>query len=152
MVINKRSLVILVTVLSIILIANGCNEEVGIGKSKLSQSENGNFTILVSNQSFEITPVDIKVLIDNKTTIDQEFHVKDQHNWTKFTFNLEKGKHTFKAESTKGNTSIETEFEIKDKHWAVLNYWYYPEDTDKGEPMPRQFTFGVKDHPVGAGD
>lgn len=41
---------------------------------------------------------------------------------------------------------LEKEFEIKDKHWAVVDYWYYPEA--HYNPTPKQFSFDIQDKPI----
>lgn len=120
---------------------------------KLPQDKNGNFILNVSNQSFAINPVDIKVYIDDKVAVDQDFDVGKmfpQHNWQIFQYSLPEGRHQLCVESRKGQAKLQKEFEVKGKHWAVLNYWFYPET--HYEPMPKQFSFGLSDKPVYAGD
>lgn len=110
------------------------------------QDPNGNFILYVSNQTFEISPVDIKILIDGRWAIQENFEVGNQHNWKQFQFQLSKGKHLIKAESVKGEAVLEKEFEITDKHWAVLDYWV---DIKAARyPVPKYFTFNFTDKPV----
>jgi len=120
----------------------------------LPQDKNGNFVLTVSNQSFAIDPVDIKIYIDGKLALDQEFDVgtgiRRQHNWQMFQFQLPDGIHKFRAESIRGQVSLEKQFEIKGKRWAVLDYWFYPDTHD--EPIAKHFSFGVSDKRLGAGD
>lgn len=87
-----------------------------------------NFTLTVSNQSFDIDPVDILVKIDGKTVIDDEFLVKQQHNYHHFEFALEPGLHTLYAESTKGKYQLNEEFIIENKLWASIDFVYYEGD------------------------
>ena len=119
-----------------------------LGETELQQDENGNFILYVSNQSPAIDPVDIKIDIDGKKAVDQDFYVEDGHNWRQFQFSLPKGTHQLRVKSVKGSATLETEFEIKDKHWAVIDYWYYPEVTGGAGPTPKQFTFDIKDEPI----
>jgi hypothetical protein len=120
----------------------------------LPQDKNGNFVLRVSNQSFAIDPVDIKIYIDGKLAIDQEFDVgtgvRRQHNWLMFQFQLPEGIHKFRAESIRGQASVEEQFEVKGKRWAVLDYWFYPDTHD--EPVAKHFSFGVSDKRLGAGE
>ena len=93
----------------------------------------GNFTLTVSNQSFDIDPVDILVKIDGITVIDDEFLVKQQHNYHHFDFILKPGTHTIYAESTKGKYQLNEEFTIEKELWASLDFQYYEGD----ETLPK---------------
>ena len=93
----------------------------------------GNFTLTVSNQSFDIDPVDILVKIDGITVIDDEFLVKQQHNYHHFDFILKPGTHTIYAESIKGKSQLNEEFTIEKELWASLNFQYYEGD----ETLPK---------------
>jgi len=88
----------------------------------------GNFTLTVSNQSFDIDPVDILVKIDGITVIDDEFLVKQQHNYQYFEFLLKPGTHTIYAESIKGKSQLNKEFTIEKELWASLDFQYYEGD------------------------
>ena len=112
----------------------------------LPEDRTGNFILYVSNQSFAINPVDIKVYIDGQVAVEQEFDVGNQHNWQAFQYSLPNGTHQLRVQSRKGQAKLQKEFEVKGKHWAVLDYWFYP-DTHY-EPTPKHFTFGVSDKPV----
>lgn len=93
----------------------------------------GNFTLTVSNQSFDIDPVDILVKIDGITVIDDEFQVKQQHNYQEFEFALKPGTHTLYAESIKGKYQLKEEFTIEKELWASLDFQYYEGD----EALPK---------------
>ena len=92
-----------------------------------------NFTLTVSNQSSDIDPVDILVKIDGKTVVDNEFLVKQQHNYQYFYFILEPGVHILYAESIKGKYQLQEEFTIKKELWASLDFQYYEGD----ETLPK---------------
>lgn len=118
----------------------------------LPQNENGNFVLYVSNQSFAQTPVDITIHIDGKKAISSEFDVRNQHNWIKHSFKLTPGTHNLVAVSDKGDARIEKSFEIKDeKHWAVIDYWYYPIQHEHGKKYFKQvkhFSFDIQNKPI----
>lgn len=138
-----------VPVLAVVLISalGGClggNGQVGPQEALLPQDSNGNFVLYVSNQSFARTPVDITVSIDGQKAVSADFDVGNQHRWVEHTFRLAPGKHKLIAVSKKGSAQIETEFEAKDKHWAVVSYWYNPKQGEK-----KQFTFDIEDTPIG---
>jgi len=111
----------------------------------LPQDSKGNFILYVSNQSFAINPVDIAILIDGKLAVSDHFEVKDQHNWIQYQFLLNNGEHTIEITSKKGKAALKQTFEIKGKHWACVDYWYYPHDKDHN----KIFTFDIQDVPMG---
>jgi hypothetical protein len=109
----------------------------------LAQDKNGNFVLYVSNQSFAISPVDIAIYINGDKAISSEFEVKGQHHWVRHIFSLQPGKHKLKIVSKKGEATLEKEIEVKGKHWAAIDYWYYPKKDGK-----KHFTFGIQDKPI----
>lgn len=114
-------------------------------------AEEVNFVLFVSNQSSAINPVDIAVYIDGKLVVDEKFDVgggrkSPQHNWKEFEFHLPKGRHKLRAISRNEKVELEKEFEIKQRHWAVVDFWYYPET--HRNPTPRHFRFGFQDKPI----
>ena len=111
----------------------------------LPQDLNGNFTLYVSNQSFAISPVDITIHIDGKKAVEGDFDVGNQHNWVSHTFRLGKGTHELVAVSEKGAARINDQFQIEDRHWAVVDYRYYPKVTGGAGPTPKQFSFNIQD-------
>jgi hypothetical protein len=127
---------------------NGASNDVNSAEDILEQDENGNLTLYVSNQSFAISPVDITIHIDGKKTVDRDFDVGSQHNWIGYSFSLSKGEHKLVAVSKKGGARFEGQFEIKDEHWAVIEYWYYPDTTGGAGPTPRKFSFNIQDKPM----
>jgi hypothetical protein len=118
----------------------------------LPQDPNGNFVLYVSNQSFDINPVDVTIYIDGQRAIQSQFDVKGnrtpQHNWIQHTFRLPAGKHVLKAVSKNGDATLESEFEIKDRHWAAIDYWYYPKVTGGSGPVAKSFRFDIRDTPI----
>ena len=115
----------------------------------LPQDPNGNFVLYVSNQSFDEDPVDITVHIDGKKAVEADFHVGNQHSWIKHRFNLPPGRHRLAAKSRTGKASLDKVFDISDKHWAVIDYWYYPKLRGGSGPTPRKFSFLIQDSPIG---
>jgi hypothetical protein len=108
----------------------------------------GQFTLYVSNQSFEISPVDIQVSIDGEVVVREYFEVGNQHSWKTFVLDLSGGTHRIDATSNKGGAELSEAFEVKGNHWAVIDYWYYPKVTGGAGPTPRQFTFMIQDEPI----
>jgi len=110
------------------------------------EDPNGNIVLYISNQSFAITPVDIRIEIDKKPVVHTYFHVGNQHNWTTYKLHLKPGKHQLDVYSEKGDTSLSKAFEVLGKHWVVVDYWYYPES--HYNPTPRRFSFSIQDEPI----
>jgi len=104
------------------------------------------FTLYVSNQSFEIDTVDINIYFDGNEYINEDFYVGNQHNWKEFNFKLSKGRHNIEIKSLKGLAVFKDKFMLKkNKYWAILNYWYAPlSSTD----TTRHFNFTISDQPI----
>jgi hypothetical protein len=101
-------------------------------------------TLYVSNQSFEDPNVRIAISIDGVVVVDQSFAVEDQHNVIAFEPDVPPGDHILTATSNTGaELTVEFTTEAGQPRWAVVDYWRYPED------FPREFTFEIRDEPIG---
>ncbi len=141
----------LLLIMMVLLYVGGCEggtSDVSSDEDILEQDEKGIFTLYVSNQSFAISPVDITIHIDGKKAVDRKFDVGNQHIWIGYSFSLSKGEHKLVAVSKKGDARFEGQFEIKDKHWAAIEYWYDPNNTRGAGPTPKQFSFNIQDKPI----
>jgi hypothetical protein len=138
-----RSKLFIAVMLTALCVAGGCTKTPPSQAEPLPQNENGNFVLYVSNQSFDVSPVDIRIQIDGKEAVSSDFAVGNQHNWVQHTFQLAAGKHRLVAVSRKGKAQVEEEFEIIDKHWAVVDYWC-PDPDGKA-----QISFTIHDQPIG---
>jgi hypothetical protein len=107
----------------------------------------GNFVLYVSNQSFEIDPVDIVIEVDGEQIIDGDFDVGSQHNWKRYVLWLSPGWHTLTARSTDGDATLNESFVVSDRRWADLTYWYYSEAYGSLSE-PKHFEFNIYDKPV----
>jgi hypothetical protein len=140
--------VLMLTLLLATLALAGCggvtreSPPVAGGPPALEQAENGNFTLYVSNQSFERDSVDIAVVIDGRPAVDGDFAVGNQHNWIEFRFALDDGEHGLRVDSLDGDAILEERFKVKGKRWAVVDYWCC---NDASEP---KFTFLVSAQPL----
>lgn len=101
----------------------GCSTPGVVTSKSVVNDPNGNFHLYVSNQSFAISPVDIKVFIDGKLVVKEAFFVGNQDNWQTFVLKLSPGRHKVVAESSKGCAKLEQTFEVNDKLWIALAYW-----------------------------
>lgn len=103
------------------------------------------FTLLVSNQSFELDPVDITIRLDGQLAVTGDFHVEGQHTWIPFEFGLAPGAHTIAVETTDAAATLSQPFTVDDHRWGVVMFWYYP--VGSPEPTPPQFSWSVHDQP-----
>ena len=106
----------------------------------------GNFTLYVSNQSFAISPVDIRVEIDGELVVSDFFPVGTQHSFYRFKLSLAKGKHRIRIWSVRGGAELTKEFELKDHDVGDVAYWYYPRSHNN--PTPRKFDFRTLKGPL----
>ena len=107
-----------------------------------------NFVLYVSNQSFDIDPVDIDIYIDDELTVEGDFLVGTQHSWHQFEIELSPGEHTIRAVTSAGDTERTDTIEIpEEKRYAVVNFWYYPESDT--EPFGPTFSFDLFEDPPG---
>jgi hypothetical protein len=139
-----RRLILLVALLALAGCGTSTPERSGNteGLPPLEEANQGNFTLYVSNQSFDRDNVDIRVLVDGRPVVIDDFAVESQHNWVEYRFDLDDGRHTLRAESLRGEAVFEGTFRVKGKRWAVVDYWCCG---NAGEP---NFTFRVRGEPI----
>ena len=107
----------------------------------------GAFTLVLSNQSYAISQVDIRVEIDGELVVNDDVKVEGQHSCISFKLNLPEGKHHIRIWSEKGAAELATDFEVnKNIDTALVMYWYYPES--HRNPTPRSFTFSASKGPL----
>lgn len=87
-----------------------------------------NVTLLVSNQSFDVNPVDITVAIDGREVVQDELDVQGdqppQHNWRQYHLRLEDGPHSLDVRSKKGQAQLHTTFDVAGRHTLGIAYWH----------------------------
>lgn len=133
-------------VATVLLTLGGCGDpELPKPSSKLLDP-NGAFTLFVSNQSFAINPVDVRVEIDGELVISDYFPVGTQHTFIPFKLSLAEGKHRIRVWSEKGDAEKVAEFEVKDHDVGVVTYWYYPKSHYNA--TPRKFEFSTQKGPL----
>lgn len=103
-------------------------------------------TLYVSNQSFHVNPVDIKVTIDGYEVVRDGFYAGDGHNYVRYRIKINAGRHILRAASRKGAAALKQEFEMPADRWAALCYWNAP--PDQANATVKHFTFVVKDKPI----
>jgi len=113
----------------------------------LPQDKEGNFVLWVGNRSQGTSPVDIKVQIDGKEAVRADFDTSEVLGYAppykSYRFRLAPGKHELTVTWEKGGQKVEREFEVKDRHWALIAYYYDP----ASDQEPR-LSLGVQDEPI----
>ncbi len=84
------------------------------------------YQIIVSNQSYDVDPVDIDIFIDGVHVITGDFKVENQHAFIPFDFEIATGEHTLKVVSKRGKAEATATLKINaTQRWTVINYWFY---------------------------
>ncbi len=133
--------------LVLLLSAAGCSTDPGAGSARqhLPISTNPNFTMYVSNQSFDREVVDINVEIDGQLAVTGDFDVEGQHSWHQFKFELAPGDHVLTAttDDVPGIT-LELPFNLATPKYAVTNFWYV---ADPAADQPAQLDGFITSEP-----
>ncbi|MBA2543122.1 MAG: hypothetical protein H0V17_26005 [Deltaproteobacteria bacterium] len=84
---------------------------------------NPNFTLFVSNQSFEIDRVGIQVDFEGELAVTGDFDVEGQHSWHEFTFALTPDVDITLEARAHGDV-LQATVKVDDAHdYAVINFW-----------------------------
>lgn len=106
------------------------------------------FVLYVSNQSFDIDPVDIEVLLDGQRAVEGDFLVEGQHSWHTFSFELAPGAHELRAVTVGGESiAVETIEVGEEPRYGVLDFWYYEPGHDYPEAYGPTFSFELFSEP-----
>jgi hypothetical protein len=103
------------------LLAGACTDGAGTAEPRqhLPVPEAPTFTLLVSNQSFDLETVDITARLDGQLAVTGDFAVEGQHTWIRFDFDLAPGDHTISLETEDGDTTLDQEFVMTSRNWGV---------------------------------
>lgn len=108
-----------------------------IGKNR------ANFVISVTNQSRYKPNVKLKVYIDGKLMISNNFKVKDSHTVIDYYYSLSKGNHKISVVSDK-NTMTEGNIDIKEeKEYAFISYFHSDNSSPKIHLKVSNIRFGI---------
>lgn len=96
-------------------------------------------TLVISNQSFEVDPVDISVGLGKRVVVDEEFYVGGdgpaQHNWKRFVVRLPAGRHGLRVESRRGAARFHGALDLEDGEQVVVTIAFWTrEPVDPGVP------------------
>jgi hypothetical protein len=97
----------------------------------------------VSNQSFDVSPVDIDIWLEDTHVVTGGFDVEGQHNWVLFDLQVPGGPYALHAEGFGGSVVIDEAVPVPEERWGVLEFWYYT-----GDPTHPLFTWNLFETPV----
>lgn len=105
-----------------------------------SEAENqSNFIVILSNQSFENTKVNLTVFIDGNKLISQDCKTENQHTGYYYYYNLV-GTHIVKVMSDDGQEVQKTiTFDENIPLWVMMSYW--------GDGESAKIDFNIMDSP-----
>jgi hypothetical protein len=127
--------------------AAGCSESRSLPEQHLPKADDS-FTLFVSNQSFALDPVDIRVELDGQLAVTGDFEVGSQHTFVRFDMPLAAGTHDIRVTTADvADVVLDETFVMDDRKFATLMFWYYPPGTT--EPTPPRFSWRVSDEQPG---
>ncbi|MBA3452299.1 MAG: hypothetical protein H0T42_04290 [Deltaproteobacteria bacterium] len=133
-------------VLPLGLLATACSESHTVPVQHLDKPADPTFSMFVSNQSFDLDPVDIKIKLDDQLAVTGDFVVEGQHTWIKFDFALTPGNHTINVSTGDvADVALQMPFVMDDRKYAVVSFWFY--EAGSPEPTPPHFSFQLLDEP-----
>jgi hypothetical protein len=97
-------------------------------------------TLFVSNQSFEMELVDVRVELDGQLAVTGDFEVGSQHTWKKFELPAAPGSHVLRVISADSSARLDETFVMDERKWMVLAFWY-----ERGSANPPRFTWNLMD-------
>ncbi len=104
------------------------------------------FTLYLSNQSFDLSQVDIRVEVDDQLAVTGDFLVGSQHTWLPFELDLAPGPHTLSVTSADTDAEMTQSFVMDDRKWGVVMFWYYEGGS---EPVAPSFSWNLTDEAPG---
>jgi hypothetical protein len=125
----------------------GKMQESAQNQDRIPTEPDGNLVIYVSNQSVELSSVDIDIRIDGILAIKNNFERKNRHRWQTFRFRIAEGERTLNIKSQIGHASLEKQITISDKLWKAIGY-YYSEARKGGIKVEPTFSFDVRHSPI----
>ncbi len=103
-------------------------------------------TLYLSNQSFDLSQVDMRVEVDDQLAVTGDFLVEGQHTWLPFELDLASGPHTLTVTSADTDATMTQSFVMDDRKWGVVMFWYYEGGS---EPVAPSFSWNLTDEAPG---
>jgi hypothetical protein len=91
----------------------------------VTPKDTGALQLYVSNQSFNIDPVDIVITLDGEQIVADDFAVEGQHNWQRFGVDVKPGTHKLAVTALDGSVKAEADIQIEAAatKYGVVNFW-----------------------------
>lgn len=81
--------------------------------------------LLVSNESRELTSIDLKIDIDGKNIVNKDFvYTNNTSDYEIFCIDLEKGKHILEVSSLKENLSVSKKISLSKENMIFIGFSY----------------------------
>lgn len=93
-----------------------------------------NFTLFSSNQSLDLPRIDLKIAVDAEIVEARDLECGNRKNWHRVEMNLSKGEHVIEATSRAGKASATKAFQLADRKWCAICFWYRPKTSDPEGP------------------
>lgn len=104
----------------------GCADDLTEPRQLIPPPETPNFTLYISNQSFQQSVVGIDVKLDGQPAVEGDFEVGSQHTWLPFHFQLSAGTHTLTSTTHLGARTVELTSTVQvsdERDYGVLSFW-----------------------------
>jgi len=98
---------------------------VAFGPFPQNSSPIGNPVVWVTNQSYDKSPVDIRVSIDGFPKVVGVYYVGDQHLYSQYELHLPPGRHEMTVSSILGSATGSRTFHVTQSQlWIAIAYWF----------------------------
>lgn len=99
-----------------------------------------NFTLVITNQSYDDEEVQLEVKVDGITVVNGDFHVEGQHNFVSYPLALRPGTHELTASSDDFNEALQETFEVPPGkvRFGLIEHWTRKDSADLGWRLQRQ--------------
>jgi hypothetical protein len=107
----------------------------------------GDFHVVITNQSPHIDPVDVTVRVDDEVLVSSEFAWEGGYLARGWSKRLSIGEHTVDVVSARGDAHLRTTFtQGAEPDWGLVEYWYYTSQDNSG-PVPKHLEWSISNTP-----
>jgi hypothetical protein len=126
---------------------NECDDTASCAMETIPRSDRGNYSLVVSNQSFQVPSVVISVTIDDRGATGGRFDVENQHNFVTSRLELEDGTYRLTAEATdlEGNhvAGLVRSVEVRGRQFGLVTFSTEAEESElRFQESDTPFAFG----------
>jgi hypothetical protein len=99
-----------------------------MGTPIIAPVDHGNFVLYVTNQSMNVTLVDVEVFIDGGLAVSRDFQTNSGHTFVRFEYLIGEGTHTLRVRSKYVPDFQSKEFTLSSTPFAIIAFWSSPGD------------------------